>query len=92
MNSELNKLWQEHQTSTYPDEAHVSNLDFELADSIIAGCVSSFLESGTLENEKQEALNGSIEYISQHERELPNNAQPYFERLKTMGNLVLQFL
>lgn len=90
MKQDITQLWNEFKNLPYPAEAHIAEKDFELSESTIAGCIDSYLATTRLEDEKREALKGSLEYLNLHESELPSEARSYFEKLQALGRSVLQ--
>ena len=89
MNQYILKLWNEFKELPYPLAAHMKERDFELHDSLAAGCIGAYLNTGKLETEKGRTLKNSLEYLEAHLQELPPEARGYFDKLKQMGELVL---
>lgn len=93
LTEEINKLWQVHLRTKFPDSFHEKDsneMDFVMLDADIAGCVLNFVDDGNL-NLYQTAILGlcyqQVNFI------LPNlnkEEAKYFERLNELSELVLK--
>lgn len=90
---EIKFLWKEHLETAFPENFRGEDIDgihFVLLDADIAGCVSSFIDSGNL-NLYQTAILGlcfrDIEYILHI---LDKEEIEYFQRLGRLSELVLK--
>jgi hypothetical protein len=89
----ISDLWQEHLTKPFPKGFRgkdVSGIDFVLLDANIAGCVSTFLERGTLNLYQVSVLGLSYRDASHVISILNEEGAEYFWRLERLAELVLK--
>ncbi len=89
----IEDLWQEHLAAPFPkgfQGKDVNGIDFVVLDSDVAGCISTFLDSGTL-NVYQTALLGLAYRKASYVAPILNEeGVAYFWRLERLAELVLK--
>lgn len=86
---DLQTLWKKFSATPFPRSAHESDLQLESLDAEIAGCVSSFLQTHTLEREKKEILEKAVKRLQENFENIPIDSQDYFRQLEEIGEQVL---
>ena len=87
---QIKQLWQKFKKNPFLPSAHNNDSDLELLDSTIAGCISSLVGTGYLENKKMEILESYVQELNANLKKVPVDAQGYFKKLAKIGNLILQ--
>ena len=89
----LNQLWRQHAAAPFPTVARgleVAGHDLVSLDSATAGCVSTFLDSGTLDKWRLSILGLCYHNLALVVPELEGEERVYFDRLHKMAGLVLE--
>ena len=89
----IDELWQEHLAASYPKGFRgkdVNGIDLGLLDANIAGCVSTFIERGTLDLYQSAMLGLSYRDASYVVPILNEEGAAYFWRLERLAELVLK--
>lgn len=89
----INELWQEHLAAPFPKDFRgkdVNKIDFVMLDANIAGCVSTFLDRGTLDLYQLAMLGLSYRDVSYVVPVLNEEGAVYFWRLERLAELVLK--
>lgn len=89
----IDELWQEHFAAAFPKGFRgkdVNGIDFVLLDATIAGCVSTFIERGTLSIYQSAMLGLAYRDASFVVPILNGNGAAYFWRLERLAELVLK--
>jgi hypothetical protein len=88
-------LWQQHELAAFPPGcrgADVDGVHLVLVDADVAGCVLTFLESGTLDAQRHEILQRCAADIERILPQLDQQATVHFQRLGALAALVLERL
>ena len=89
----LNKLWVQHEVAPFPAVGYgleVAGHDVVTLDSTTAGCISTFLESCTLDQGRRSILGLCYRDLALVVPQIEGDAREYFERLHKMAGLVLE--
>ena len=89
----IEELWQEHLAAAFPEGLRakdVNGIDLVLLDANIAGCVSTFVERGKLNNYQSAMLGLSYRDASFVIPILNEEGVAYFWRLERLAELVLK--
>ena len=87
------ELWQEHLAAPFPKGFRgkdVDGIDFVMLDANIAGCISTFLERGTLNLYQAAMLGLSYRDVSYGVPILNEAGAAYFWRLEPLAEVVLK--
>jgi hypothetical protein len=90
---EILELWRQHSSAAIPinyDGKKLNGIDLSLLDAEIAGCVHMYVNQGTLEFRHLETLSNRLIDLNTVVLLLNNEEMVYFNRLRTMADLVLQ--
>ncbi len=90
---DIPKVWEMHLSAPFPSCARgreVSGVDLVLLDSSAAGCISTFIASGRIDDEQAHVLRRSLLLLGDAMNGLPSESRPYFERLAGIGRAVLE--
>ncbi len=87
---ELHTHWKQFVGLPFPPSAHVATLPLESIDSILAGCISTMIQKGTLEENQWSLLEKTLEQLHDNFEKIPHEAQSYFSQLFEMGKTVLE--
>ena len=91
----LRREWDELKNRPFPRSGFASDdqrVELASADSFAAGCIVSFIDTGSLDNARIAVLKGCLSDI---ERELPAlsaAAKDYFERFSRIGKSIISQL
>ena len=87
---QLSNLWGIHQNAGWPDA--LGNLEGELMmlDTVIAGCVTYFIEEAQLDAQRREILQDSLSDLENLLPDVPDHAIEYFDRLRMVGFTLLE--
>ena len=91
--SEILELWQQHSSAAPPkdyDGKKLNGIDLSLLDAEIASCLHRYLNQGTLEFRHLETLSNRLIDLNAIMLLLNNEEMVYFNRLRTLADLVLQ--
>ena len=86
-------LWREHSSAVLPtgyNGKKLNAMDLSLLDAEIAGCVHRYVNQGTLEFRELETLSNRLIDLNTIVLLLDNEEMAYFNRLRTLADLVLQ--
>ena len=87
---DLLSLWEAHREAGWPKMAGPSEGELMTLDTVISGCVTYFLESEEgLDPQRVEILESCLTDLEGLLPEVAQEAGPYFERLRKLGDLVL---
>ena len=93
MNSEIQRLWQEHLRpfpKGYGGE-EIDGIDLALLDTETAGCIYTYINSGgQLDPWRTEILKNCLNDLTAVTQKLDGNAFDFFNQLKILAKLVLQ--
>ena len=93
LSREITDLWEEHRSVPFPDDyggKDVNGIDFALLDADIAGCVTSFINSGNLNIYQTAILGLSYRHTDFILPILNEEGTEYFWRLGRLAELVLK--
>ncbi len=86
-------LWEEHRRAAFPRTRAaepVEGVDLVSLDTFTAGCVSSYIKAhGRLDGERRAVLARCVAQLRGVVPQLDEEARPYFERLRALGEAVL---
>ncbi len=89
----VNQLWRQHAAAPFPTVARgleVAGHDLVSLDSATAGCISTFLDSGTLDKRRLSILGLCYQNLALVIPDLEGEGRAYFDRLHKMAGLVLE--
>ena len=89
----IEPLWREHEAARFPPASRcreVAGLDLIALDYTTAGCVSTFLDRGTLDPWRLAVLGLCYQVWGQVVALLEGEEWAYFERLERLAGLVLE--
>ena len=93
MNSEIQKLWQEHLRpfpKGYGGE-EIDGIDLALLDTETVGCIYTYVTNGgRLDSWRTQILQSCLDDLTAVTQKLDGNALGYFNELKIIAKLVLQ--
>jgi hypothetical protein len=90
---EILELWQQHASSTLPkgyDGKTTNGIDLSLLDAEISGCIHMYVNHGSLAYRHLETLSDRLIDLNTIVLLLDKDELTYFNRLKTLADLVLQ--
>lgn len=87
--NELSKLWEIHQDAAWPDSLGTAEGELMMLDTVIAGCITYFIQESQLDPQRVGILQDSLAELNELFPELPDQAVGYFERLRTLGSSLL---
>lgn len=90
-NIKLEHLWDEHLSTSFPrglGGVEIAGVDLCLLDGDAAGCIGTFLARGGLDPMRRKALDACAKELDVVIPQLSGDARRYFERLKSMTDLV----
>lgn len=85
----LQGLWETHCSAQWPEALGGAEGELMMLDTVIAGCVSYFMEEASLDDQRIGILQDSLSELQELLPELPDHAVSYFERLQALGVLLL---
>jgi hypothetical protein len=86
-------LWKEHNESSFPIKLKCKDfngIDFITLDSTIAGCISTFIKNGNLNNQKTAILGMCYRDTNYVIPFLEKEEAIYFERLEKLSKIILK--
>lgn len=86
---ELAAMWREFEVEEFPENGMgraVDGLTFEQVDAVAAGCVSTFLRTGALDDECLALLDGALARLDRIVLAAGEEARPYFTRLLAIAS------
>jgi hypothetical protein len=89
----LDQLWRQHEAAPFPAVGRgleVAGHDLVTLDSATAGCISTFLDSGTLDKGRLSILGLCYHDLAVVVPEMEGDGRAYFDRLRKMAGLVLE--
>jgi hypothetical protein len=89
----LNQLWRQHEAARFPEVGYgleVAGHDLVTLDSTTAGCISTFLDAGTLDSWRLSILGLCNHNLAIVVPEMEGDGRAYFDRLHKMAGLVLE--
>ena len=90
---EIVELWKQHSSAALPKDysgKKLNKIDLSLLDAEIAGCIHRYVNQGTLEFRHLETLSNRLIDLNSIMLLLNNEEMVYFNRLRTLADLVLQ--
>lgn len=88
--SDLSSLWLVHQQAGWPRGAGPNEGELMTLDTVISGCVTYYLESPDgLDPQRVHILEDCLSDLAGLMPDLAEEAAEYFERLHTLGRLLL---
>jgi hypothetical protein len=90
---EILELWKQHSLAALPKDYNgkrLNEVDLSLVDAEIAGCVHRYVNQGTLELRHLETLSSRLIDLNTIVLLLNSEEMVYFNRLRTLADLVLQ--
>lgn len=88
--NEILSLWSVHRDSDWPRFSDPNEGALMTLDTVISGCVTYYLESPDgLDPQRVAILESCLDDLRGFLPELPEEAGDYFERLQTLGTLLL---
>ena len=89
----IKKLWREHKAAPFPKASRgreVAGWDLVLLDAATAGCLSTFVERGTLDTWRLAGLGLCYHDLVRVVLEVDGEEHAYFDRLERLAGLVLE--
>jgi hypothetical protein len=90
----IRACWREHAAAPFPRGLagqEVAGIDLALLDTIVAGCVSTFLDrKGTLDTWRTATLGLCYRHLTVVVKDTDRSARIYFARLEELARLVLE--
>jgi hypothetical protein len=91
--NDVQRLWEEHQATAFPERLggrEIAGVDMVLLDADVAGYVTAWLGTGSLDDERRAML---VESLNDLDRVLPRLEFPaereYYERLQRLAQAAL---
>ena len=82
--------WEAHRDAAWPQQAGPREGQLMTLDTVISGCMTYFLDASEgLDPQRRDMLVSCLSELDELLPELPAEALPYFERLRTLGKLLL---
>jgi hypothetical protein len=85
----IQQRWSKFLKMEFPDPAHGLAFNLEEFDSSIAGCISSYIASGTLTEDKKTILQDCVTDLSDAMSKIPGESKEYFAELLSISQEVL---
>jgi hypothetical protein len=88
----IETVWKEHRETRFPAvcrAADIDRIDFVMLEADIAGCVSTFLQRGTLDLWRTAILGICYRNVTYVLPQMPKEGRLYFQRLGRLARLVL---
>ncbi|MDT7043002.1 hypothetical protein [Candidatus Nitronereus thalassa] len=86
----ISTLWQVHQDADWPVSGDTHEGELMTLDTVVAGCVTYFLEERELDAQRVGILQDCLADLESLMSDLDSEAQTYFERLQQLGGWILQ--
>ena len=93
LSPQILELWKQHSSAAIPkgyDGKKINEVDLSLLDAEVAGCVHRYVNQGTLEFRHLETLSSRLIDLNTIVLLLNNEEMAYFNRLRTLADLVLR--
>lgn len=93
LSQEITDLWEEHMNAPFPEDyvgKDINGIDFVLLDTSIAGCITSFIESGNLNTYQTAILGLSYRNANFILSIIKEDGIEYLGRLERLAELVLK--
>ena len=90
--NDVQREWRAHVAAGFPPAARgleINGVDLVLLDTYAAGCIQSFVETGALDAERVQALQGCVEELESAVPLLGADTAEYFTRLLALSRTVL---
>ena len=86
----ISTLWKAHQDADWPVSGDGHEGELMTLDAVVAGCVTYYLEEGELDAQRVGILQDCLADLESLMLDLDSEAQPYFERLQQLGELLIK--
>ncbi len=86
----LSSLWELHLSADWPVEGNVHEGELMTLDTVMAGCVTYYVEERELDPQRVGILQDCLVDLKNLMSDLESDAQAYFERLQQLGELLLK--
>jgi hypothetical protein len=87
--TEVEALWQVHRDAGWPPKPGPDEGELMTLDTVISGCVTYYLEERRLDPPRVTMLQSCLEDLDALFTQVDEAAQPYFARLRRLGELLL---
>jgi hypothetical protein len=84
--------WEAHLTAKFPAAARgqeVDGVDLVLVDTYAAGCIQTFVDTGSLDARRLDVLRGCVDDLERALPSLLGDTSTYFARLLDLGRSIL---
>jgi hypothetical protein len=84
--------WKAHLAAAFPAAARgreVGGVDLVMVDTYAAGCIQTFVDTGSLDARRREVLRGCVDDLERTVPSLVGDASTYFARLLDLGRSIL---
>lgn len=86
---EFVSLWDVHRQADWPEAVGFREGELMTLETVMGGCVTFFLEEESLDPPRVAILRDCLNELDDVLSDLESETKPYFERLKTVGILLL---
>ena len=83
-------LWDVHRNADWPEAVGSPEGELMTLETVIGGCVSFFLEENTLDPPRVAMLRDCLNELDDLLCDLEGETKPYFERLRIVGDLLME--
>ena len=83
-------LWDAHRNADWPESVGPREGELMTLDTVLGGCVTFFLEEKKLDPPRVEILLDCLNELEELLCDLESETKPYFERLQSVGILLLE--
>ena len=93
ISAEIIELWRQHSSATFPkgySGKKLNGIDLSLLDAEIASCIHIYINQGSLEYRHLESLSNRLIDLNTIVLLLNSEELIYFNRLRTLADLILQ--
>ena len=91
MTGQVTVLWENHRQADWPSDLGSYEGELMMIDTVISGCATYYTESGEgLDPQRVTILEDCLSDLENLLPDLGDPALPYFSRLQTLGNLMLE--
>ena len=87
--NDITSLWATHQNAPWPESLGSMEGELMMLDTVIAGCVTYFIQETQLDPQRVGILQDSLSDLHNLMPDLPDQAIAYFERLAALGSTLL---